>query len=231
MKGKLLVIDGIDGVGKATQAKLLAERLARAGKKVKRIDFPCYYDNHFGALIGECLAGKHGDFLHLDPKIASTLYAADRFESKKDIAKWLAQGYIVIADRYVSSNQIHQGGKIANAKKRKEFVAWLEHMEYDIFGLPRPDLIVYLSLPLRLSLLLLQKSNANTRDPKRRYLRGGKDVVEESRRYLTQSRSNALAIVRRGNRWKEIICNRGAEILPREEIAERVFAEAKKVLT
>ena len=112
-KGKFIVLDGNDGSGKATQSRLLADKLSAEGIAAITMDFPAYDRNYFGALLGECLAGKHGDFLHMDPKIASTLYMLDRFESSGDILEALEKGKVIIADRFSSSNQIHQGGKIA----------------------------------------------------------------------------------------------------------------------
>ena len=163
-QGKFVVIDGIDGAGKATQTELLVKHLKQLKVPVRKIDFPGYERNVFGKLIGECLAGKHGDFVQVDPRIGSTLYAADRFESKAKIERWLKAGYVVIADRYVSSNQIHQGGKIKDPKKRQEFLKWLDTVEYTIFGIPRPDLIVYLHLPVALSLKLLHAKSAAKRN-------------------------------------------------------------------
>lgn len=116
-KGKLIVIDGTDGSGKATQVKLLVKRLKKSGRKVKAIDFPQYYDNFFGKTIGECLIGENGNWAKINPRIASVLYAADRWESSKKVKKWLKGGYFVIADRHASSNQIHQGGKVLETKK------------------------------------------------------------------------------------------------------------------
>ena len=121
-KGKLIVIDGTDGSGKATQVAKLKERLILEGVVVESLDFPRYYDNFFGKLVGECLAGKHGDFAALSPKIASVIYAADRFESAQQIRTWLDEGKTVVLDRYVSSNQIHQGGKIDNPDERYDFM-------------------------------------------------------------------------------------------------------------
>src|SRR5450830_1055681 len=119
-RGKLIVIDGTDGSGKATQARLLIKHLKHDGHKVKIIDFPKYSSNFFGKFIGHCLSEQYYNFVKVHPKIASVLYAADRFESSKKIEKWLKEGNIVIADRYASANQIHQGGKIANTKKRED---------------------------------------------------------------------------------------------------------------
>lgn len=143
-KGKFIVIDGIDGTGKATQAALLVQRLRREGKKAKAVEFPNYYKNFFGKLLGEYLSGKYGDFIEMDPHVASVLYAADRFESSGQIRRWLAAGYTVVADRYVSANQIHQGSKITDEADRRLFLHWLEKMEYEVFKIPRPDLILYL---------------------------------------------------------------------------------------
>src|SRR3989344_7633575 len=131
-KGKLVVVDGIDGSGKATQVGLLAERFRQSGIRFKTIDFPRYYDNFFGRMIGSYLSGIYGDFIKVDPRLASVLYAADRFESSSKIREWLQEGYVVLTDRYVSANQIHQGGKIKDPKKRKEFLSWLDKMEHGV---------------------------------------------------------------------------------------------------
>ena len=116
--GKLIVIEGGDASGKETQAKLLAERLTAAGKNVQLLDFPQYDENQIGGLIRECLDGKRGNFMSIDARIASVLFAADRFESKAKIEAWLDSGAIVILDRYTSANMLHQGAKIADATER-----------------------------------------------------------------------------------------------------------------
>ena len=149
-QGKLIVIDGTDGSGKSTQIALLVNHLKKEGQKVQVVDFPEYYNNFFGKFIGHCLTEQYYNFVRVHPKIASVLYAADRFESKDKIENWLKKGYIVIADRYVSANQIHQGGKIANIKKRKAFIKWLDEMEYGVFKIPRPNVVFYLNLSLPL---------------------------------------------------------------------------------
>jgi thymidylate kinase len=226
-KGKLIVIDGSDGVGKATQTKLLVERLKKEGKKVVTLDFPRYEQNFFGAFVGACLRGDHGDFLHLDPYIASVFYAADRFESKKVIEDALNSGAVVVLDRYVSANQMHQGGKIKEVKKRKEFLKWLDTMEHKVFGIPRPDLIVYLHLPVTLSLLLLRTKAAND---KKKYLKGKWDTVENDMRYLANAQKSALKIIQAGARWCKIVCNKGNTILPREVIHENIWTVVKKSL-
>ncbi|NTW90229.1 MAG: thymidylate kinase [Candidatus Moranbacteria bacterium] len=228
-KGKLIVIDGSDGSGKATQTALLLKRLKREGRRARTLDFPRYEANLFGGLIGECLAGEHGDFAGLDPRIASVLYAADRFESKRMIEKWLAEGCVVVLDRYVSSNQIHQGGKIPDAKRRREFLAWLDRMEFGVFGLPRPDIIIHLHVPTETSRQLLLEKGATDKKP---YLRGGKkqDVVETNGKYLEDSRESALRLVRKQNDWRQVECSSRGVLLSREEISEQVFGIVSSML-
>ena len=226
-KGKFVVIDGIDGSGKATQVVLLKTKLKKEGIKAKSIDFPRYYNNFFGSLIGEYLSGIHGDFIKTDPKLASVLYAADRFESSQEIRKWLNEGYIVIADRYVSANQIHQGGKIVNAKKRKEFLDWLDKMEYGVFGIPRPDLVIYLDIPYEVSQQWLKKKVAQR---KKKYLKGRKDVAEDNLMHLKISRNTALELEKLNKNWKKISCCQGTVCMLPDEVHEHVYKVVKKIL-
>lgn len=226
-KGKFIVIDGIDGSGKATQTKLLAKRLRKEGKKVKTIDFPRYEENFFGGLIGEYLSGAFGDFVQTDPRVASVLYAADRFESSKKIRKWLEDGCVVLADRYVSANQIHQGGKITSPEKRKEFLAWLEKMEYGVFGIPKPNLVIYLDVPFEVSKMWLQKKVAQR---KKKYLKGRKDVAEDNLQHLKDSRNSALSLEKANKNWQKISCCDGMVCMLPEEVHERVFEVVRKRL-
>src|SRR3989344_219559 len=175
-KGKLIVIDGTDGSGKATQTGFLIKHLKRDGHKVKVIDFPEYYSNFFGKFIGHCLSEQYYNFVKIHPKIASVLYAADRFESKEKLQKWIKDGYIVIANRYASANQIHQGGKISNTKKREAFIKWLAEMEYEVFKIPKPDAIFYLNVPIPIVLKLIKERNKNNH---RNYLGKKKKDVHE----------------------------------------------------
>lgn len=219
-KGIFVVIDGIDGSGKATQARLLAERLIREGKTVHKIDFPRYGTPLFGELLGECLAGKHGDFLHLDPKIASTLYALDRFEASSQITTWLSEGAIVIADRFSSSNQIHQGGKIIDPVKREAFLSWLFKMEHEVLGIPRPDAVIYLRVPVDVSQTLLKKE----REAKNSALHGEtQDTVEKDRMYLERSFESAERLSEAPN-WHRIECTEEDAMRNPEAIHEDVYA-------
>lgn len=226
-KGTFIVIDGTDGSGKATQVALLAARLKKEGKKVHTIDFPEYYKNFFGKFIGHCLTEQYYNFIQVHPKIASVLYAADRFESKGEIEKWLAKGDVVLANRYVSSNQIHQGGKIKSPKKRRDFLKWLDEMEYTVFGLPRPDIVLYLSLPTALSLALMQERD-NTQ--KRGYKRKKADVHEVDALFQEKSRASALKLVKELNNFVKIECVQRGELLSREVIHKKVYESVQQLL-
>ena len=239
-KGRFIVIDGIDGSGKSTQAELLIKRLKKdlsampahagqaGGRKVKVVDFPDYYQNFFGKFIGHCLSEQYYKFIHIHPKIASVLYAADRFESKNKIDKWLKQGNIVIANRYVSSNQIHQGGKIKNTQKRADFMKWLDKMEYEVFDIPRPDIILYLSLPISIVLKLLK--NRNSSKMKREYLKKKKDVHEEDVDFLINSRKSALKLIKEVKNFIKIECFKKGKILSREQVHEMIYSKVKKII-
>jgi len=226
-KGKLIVIDGTDGSGKATQVDLLAKRLKKEGHIVKLVDFPEYYQNFFGKFIGHCLSEQYYNWVNIHPKIASIAYAADRFESKEMIEKWLTKGYIVLANRYVSANQIHQGGKIGNAKKRQAFMEWLDEMEHKVFKIPRPNVVLYLNLPVSVALKLMQKRN---KELKRKYLGKKKDVHESDENFLENSRKSALWLSKTFKYFKKIDCSAKGDILSREEIHKMVYDKVKKVL-
>jgi len=226
-KGKFIVIDGTDGSGKATQVDLLAKKLKKEGYTVKIVDFPEYYKNFFGKFIGHCLSEQYFNFVNVHPKIASVLYAADRFQSKNEIEGWLAKGYIVIANRYVSANQIHQGGKIVNAKKRQAFIEWLDEMEYKVFKIPRPNVVLYLNLSIPYILKLIKERN---KKGTRAYLGKKKDIVEGNIKYLTNSQKSAVWLAKTQKNYIQIDCAPKNILRTREDIHGEVYEKVKKVL-
>jgi len=227
-KGVFIVLDGGDGSGKATQTELLLQRLRNEGHAAEKVDFPKYDGNTFGALIGESLAGKHGDFLNLDPKIASSLYALDRFESSPKIRSLLDAGTIVIADRYASANQIHQGGKVHDPKEREDFMLWLEHVEFEILGIPRPDRTIYLRVPVATSLELLSEKRKAKIDG---LADGQMDQVEEDRQYLENSVKTADWLLSREDSWSAVNCMGEQGIRSREDIHEDIWRIVESELT
>lgn len=226
-RGKLIVIDGTDGSGKATQVALLMKHLKLDGYKVKIIDFPDYYQNFFGKFIGHCLTEQYYNFIKVHPKIASVLYAADRFETKDKIEKWLAEGNIVIANRYVSANQIHQGGKIKSATKRKTFIKWLDEMEYKVFKIPRPSVVFYLRVPMNIILELIKERNKSTA---RAYTDKKKDIVEGNLEYLENSSKAALWLAKTEKNYVKIECADKSGIRTREDIHTEIYKKVKILL-
>jgi len=227
-KGKLIVIDGTDGSGKATQVALLMKQLKKDGHTIKLIDFPEYYKNFFGAFIGHCLSEQYYNWINVHPKIASMAYAADRWESSKEVIGWLQKGYVVIANRYVSANQIHQGGKIKSTVKRNNFIKWLDQMEYKVFGIPRPDVTFYLYLPVEMVMKLLKKRESSKM--KRAYLKKKRDVHEMDEQFMANSIKSALWLAKTQKHWQKIDCMKEEDILPREVIHEMIYKQVKKVL-
>jgi dTMP kinase len=154
MTARLIVIEGSDGAGKETQTDLLFKHLESQGKKVARVSFPRYNQTLGGSLLYEVLkserSSKYG-FSKVDPRIASKLYTMDREESLPYLRSLLESNEIVISDRYVESNLLHQGGKFPLDADKIAFANWLYSVEYDDVKLPKPDEIVYLSLPFWLS--------------------------------------------------------------------------------
>lgn len=225
VKGKLIVIDGIDGAGKATQTKLLLNKIRLNEYEAETLDFPRYYDNFFGKLIGRFLNNEFGDATKTSPYLASVLYAADRFESKNKIIEWISLGKIVILDRYVSSNQIHQTGKIKNDKEKEIFLKWLENMEFDVFGIPRPDAIIFLNVPYKMSKkLLTKKSN-------RKYIKSAsRDKVEKSKSYQESSYAQSLNLIKKYNNWIQINCVENNTLLSPERISDKIWEKVRVMI-
>jgi dTMP kinase len=216
-KGKIFVLDGPDGCGKATQVQLLVAWLLSLGHMVSTLDFPRYYNNFFGKLIGQLQADKELKFAEQDPRIVSPLYAFDRFESKPQLEQWLAEGQVVVLDRYVSANQLHQAGKIQDLEKRKKFLELLDTMEHEILGLPRPDAVLYLNVPHHISLDLMNEKAA-----KKQYSEGEMDEVEKDNEYQLNARKSGVEMIK-SNLWKEIQCSDdGQTMLSKEIIHERI---------
>ncbi len=223
-KGTLIVVDGGDGAGKATQVALLVKRLREEGKKVETLDFPQYTQNTFGKLLRECLDGKRGDFMATDARVASTLYAADRFESKPRLEQWLAEGKVIVLDRYVSSNMMHQGAKIKDADELESFLSWLDHMEHGVFNLPRPDVIIYLEVPFMVRQTLKQNAVASGKHG------AAIDLAERDHGHQQQVEERAETIVASKNNWQKVQCCEGEAIRSREDIHADVYAVVEKLV-
>lgn len=154
MAARLIAVEGSDGAGKQTQTDMLYELLTGRDLKVARVSFPRYRDTVGGKLLFEVMKGDRADaydFANLDPYAASMLYAMDRRESKPFLEQLREHNDVVIFDRYVESNLLHQGGKFKTDEERWDFSRWLFRLEYEVLGLRHPHDIVYLSIPFWLS--------------------------------------------------------------------------------
>ncbi len=178
----LVVIEGIDGSGKGTQSALLRDRLLARGLKASLLSFPRYDATFFGQRIGDFLNGRFGQLNEVDPFLASLLYAGDRLESKAELTRLLAASDVLVLDRYVPSNIAHQAGK-KTGPQRRELAEWIERIEYDLFDLPRPDLVVLLDIPAKDSQELIAKKSQRT------YTTEAADIQEADTDYLARVRS------------------------------------------
>jgi dTMP kinase len=143
-RGAFIAIEGIDGSGKHTQAEMLGRAFEARGISWVPISFP-RYETAFGKLIASFLNGDFGKLEEVDPHLSALLYAGNRFEAKPEIKAAQAAGKTILADRYVASNLAHQTARMP-PERRTEFIAWLRQLEYETYGLPMEDLVIYLRL-------------------------------------------------------------------------------------
>jgi dTMP kinase len=222
--GKLIAVEGIDGSGKRTQVDLLTLTLKSRGHSVYSTGFP-QYDSWFGKMVGQFLNGDFGSLENVDPHFSALLYAGDRFESKFKLEAALDNGQIVLVDRYIGSNLAHQTARVPPAK-RSEFLAWIEHLEYNVYGLPRESLILYLRVPPQEAQRLITLKAA------RSYTSAQKDLQEASFRHL-QDAAEMYDSLSRSVPWATIQCfdaMQGAMREP-EEIAIEVLAAVEGALS
>lgn len=219
--GKLIVFEGTDGSGKSTQFELLAKRLEAEQIGFQRLRFP-QYEEPSSALIRMYLGGAFGD----DPEAvnayaASTFYAVDRYASYQRVWKDYYQcGGFVVSDRYTTSNAVHQGSKVPEGE-RAEFFRWLYDLEYDRMGLPRPDLVVLLDMPVELSEQLMRKREQSTGTHA--------DIHERDEDYLKKCRDVALHAAKYYG-WRTVSCAKDGAIRGVEDIHEEVYAIVKSCL-
>lgn len=219
--GKLIVIEGLDGSGKATQTALLARWLLGQGALARQVSFP-NYQSPSSSLIKMYLAGEFGTNPgDVNAYAASAFYAVDRFASYK--AEWesfYSQGGIVLADRYATSNFIYQAAKLP-AGARQEFVEWQQNFEYGKLGIPKPDLVLYLDVPPKVSQALLEKRYKGDRTQR--------DIHEKNLAYLLECRAAALWCAGLLG-WQVVPCCEGEEMRSIETIAADLTRIVRGVL-
>ncbi|PIR05933.1 dTMP kinase [Candidatus Kuenenbacteria bacterium CG11_big_fil_rev_8_21_14_0_20_37_9] len=215
MNGKFIVLEGIDGSGKTTQAGLLIKHLKTIGKKVKTIHFPRHHQAVFGNLVDEYLDNAFGPAIKLDYRLASVLYACDRFEAKEKINAWLNVGYWVVLDRYAESNFGHQACKVKHKKKRLDILFWLYDLDYKIFKNPRPDKVFFLDVPEKMAFELQRKTGKK------------KDGHEKNIEYLKNARRAYREACKTFKYWKRIECFTNGKLLSKEKITDKIIKNLK----
>ena len=224
MNGKLIIIEsGSDASGKATQSEELLKKLTADGYNVRKVEYP-NYKSESSTLVKMYLRGdfgKHAD--DVDAYIASTFFAADRYASfKTEWEEFYRSGGIVIADRYTTSNMVHQASKM-EIEERDKYLNWLEDYEYNLFKIPRPDEVIFLNVPVDYSIKLMEnRKNKFTGEEE-------KDIHESDKNYLRKTYNNSLYIADKYN-WKRVECVENEQLRTIEDISNEIYEIVKNIL-
>ncbi len=217
MKGKLIVIEGLDSCGKATQTKLIAKKLEEMNYKVKLVTFPDY-NSDSSALVKMYLNGEISDKADdVNPYAASSFYAVDRYASyKRNWEQFYLDGGIIIADRYTTSNMIHQASKIEGTRIKNLYLDWLTDYEYKLLKLPSPNKVIFLDMPPEYSSeLMKERANKFTGEKE-------KDIHERDKDYLEKTYENALYIAKKYD-WNEVFCVEEGQLRTIEDINDEIM--------
>jgi len=215
-RGKFIALEGIDGSGKRTQLEMLSRALRSRGVAHVTISFP-NYGGFFGRMVARYLNGEFGGLSEVDVHFSALLYAGDRLENKLQLEENLAQGKMVLADRYIGSNLAHQGARVPR-QQLPEFLRWLEQLEYGVYGLPREDIVIYLRLPPAKAQTMVGRKNT------RGYTRRRHDLQEANLAHLEAAASVYGRLATR-RKWHAIDCmeKRNGEMLAPEVIHREVM--------
>ncbi len=218
--GKLIVIEGLDGSGKSTQLELLFENLKKSGIDCKTVSFPDY-DNPSSTLVKMYLNGnfgkKPGD---VNAYAASVFYTVDRYASyKANWGEYYKNGGTIVSGRYTTSNAVHQASKLPE-DKWEDFLSWLYDFEYNKIGIPKPDKVIFLDMPVEVSQKLLTKRYEGDNSKK--------DIHESDTEYLDKCRKAAVFTANYSG-WETIPCSYNGEPRSIEEIAADVLGSVLKL--
>jgi dTMP kinase len=224
LKGKLIIIEGVDSSGKATHAKMLYERLLGENNNVKKVEFP-NYSSQSSALVKMYLNGDFGDKPEdVNPYAASVFFAIDRFASYRTLWKnFYDNGGIVVSDRYTMSNMIHQAAKIIDSAEKKAFLDWLWDLEFVKLGIPVPDSVIFLDMPPEYAISLMK-------DRKNKFTgQNEKDIHENNIEYLLESYYNACDIAKLYD-WNRVYCVKDGKIKDIADIHKDIYSIVKQVI-
>lgn len=217
-----IVLEGVDGAGKSTQIALLEEYFKAQGKECVRLHFPRFEAPVYGDLIARFLRGEFGGIDQVNPYLVALLYAGDRADAARMIRGWLAEGKVVIVDRYVYSNVGYQCAKVADAEARKALKEWILNTEFGEFNIPQPDLSLFLDVPFKFT---ERKLTTAREGDDRDYLQGGEDIHEASLDLQRAVRQVYLDAAVTDEALRVIDCSNGADEMDSPEaIHQRIVA-------
>lgn len=221
MKGKFIVIEGTDGSGKKTQAKILCEKLNEAGINCIVQSFP-NYDSPACTPVKMYLNGEFGDIGCLDAYQANSLYAVDRLCTMMGLKDHIENGGSIVFDRYVESTMLHQAALIENQEERDKFLDYVNDFEFGTLKLPKPDLVIFLDVPVEVSKKLA--------DSRGEYKSGNKkDILEQDISHLTKAYNSGKYVANKYG-WTQISClNESGNLKSIEEISNDIFEVVKKL--
>jgi len=224
MKGKLIVIAGTDGSGKGTQTEKLVDKLKNKGYPVETISFPQYGHKSAGS-VEEYLNEVYGTAKEVGPYRASIFYACDRYAASFQMRKWLEQGKIIVSNRYVSANVGHQSGKIEDINERDKYLNWLFDLEFNIFGIPRPDKNILLYVPPEIGQKLVDQKDL------REYIENNKmkDIHENDLNHLKDAASAYLYAADKYG-WDKIDCAPDNKTRTRDDISQELWEKVKPLI-
>lgn len=222
-QGKLVVIEGGNGSGKTTQTQLLINYLKNKKISYQYYDFPQYYTSFHGKTVAKFLRGELGSIDQVSPYLSSLAFALDRASVKKEMEDFLNRGFLIVANRYVSSSLAHQGAKFTNEKDKKEFLNWLYDLEYKVHKMPKEDLVIYLYVPWQISIKLSQKKLSS-----QKYLKGKKDIEEKDIKNRINSEKMYLELYKKNKHWVKIDCAENNKLLSPDDIHKKVIKILKE---
>lgn len=222
-----IVIEGLDGAGKSTQVARVQQWLTDRGYEWEYLHFPRFTTPYWGDLVARFLRGELGALDQVDPYVVAMLYAGDRRDAADMINSWLADGKVVIVDRYVLSNIAYQCAKVELKQDRDKLKEWILGLEYDYNKIPHPDVELFLDVPFRFT---AKKLTEERQGDDRGYLQGKSDIHEAS--LELQERVRARYIEHCADRYTIITCadHLSGEMLPIETISNKIIDEIKAVL-
>ena len=232
----LIVLEGLDGAGKSTQVKLLKEYLAGKGVNLRYLHFPRYDAPLYGDLIGKYLRGDLGSIEQVHPQIVALLFALDRMDAAATIKEWLAAGDCVLLDRYVYSNIAYQCAKMATQgqygpqrqEQAEELRKWIFDTEYNKYGIPKPDLNLFLDVPISFVDSKLKESRSG--DDDRDYLNGKSDIHEADIKFQISVREFYLKQTAADKDFVRICCEDAqGNMLPPADIFNNITAHVGKL--